>query len=328
MKQLSPLDPPTVRALLARLGLDREGGAIEIDLDEQHSNSLARVRFPTGRMLVIKRARYAALAERFDTSAEASRLLHERTDLLAPHYLELPDSPGEPPLLVYWWIPNPTLEHVWSDLDPRERTRALSECGRLLRRIHTVHLAGHGPLVDNDWRGRPLRGFLEEDLLERLLPAVEGCWPEQTPGVERLQESFVAAMDERGPREAVLVHNDLFTANVLCDRAGAEFHCVGVIDFEDSFAGPPEADLARTEVLHGPLFGRALDRDWFGPVLDGYDGELDGPLLCLFRAYHLLNMGYHAAAIGLAAHAVEVGRAVEHELDRWTEGARHTAVVA
>ena len=42
-----------------------------------------------------------------------------------------------------------------------------------------------------------------------------------------------------------------------------------MLDFEDSIAGPVEADLAKTEVLHGPLFGRPLAGDWFTRVLEG-----------------------------------------------------------
>lgn len=327
MEPIPPLDDSEVRALLGRMQLVEDGVDVEISTDEQHSNSLAKVRFPSGRILVIKRARYGALAERFDVSVTASRLLQEGTDLLAPRYLEVPDLGDAPPLLVYWWIPNPTLEEVWPELGPDERIRALVEFGRLLRRLHTVRLPGHGPLTVGEPSSLRLSVFLTEDLLDRLRPAVAGAWPSRLRSVDWLHEAFSEHLGTREEPEAVLVHNDLFAANILCSRTDTGFHCVGVLDFEDSIAGPVEADLAKTEVLHGPLFGRPLAGDWFTRVLEGYGGEFDVTLLALFRVYHLLNMGFHAAAIGLEAHATEVGRAIERELDQWPAGRRHHEVL-
>jgi aminoglycoside phosphotransferase (APT) family kinase protein len=324
---IEPLSASEVREMLGGLGLGLHAAAAEIELNEEHSNSLAEVRFPSGRALIVKRARYAEMAGRFHTSREASRLLRERTDLAVPRYLGAPRQEGDLPVLMYWRISHPTLEHSWNELPPDARDRALEGCGHLLRRMHAVELSGHGPLLRAMEQGRPLLRFLEDDLTTRLRPAVQWSWPAQVRSLDALCTAFRHVLSTRVEPTPVLVHNDLFTANVLCRRDGDGVRCVGVLDFEDCFAGPAEADLAKTEVLHGPLFGRCLHPRWFHCVLDGYGTEPDAVLVALFRAYHLLNMGYHATVSGLAAHAEEVGEAVARELRRWEQGARHRDVL-
>lgn len=328
MELLPVLDEHDVRLLLDRMKLVDEGVEVEISFDERHSNSLAKARFPSGRILVIKRARYIGMASRFDTSVVASRLIGEGTRLLTPRYLELPDLDDAPPVLVYWWIPSPTLSSLWPELDGPARARALVGCGQLLRELHEIRLQAHGPLLESESSTRTLITFLTEDLHERLHPAIEASWPGHERTLERLDEAFSTALEGRDDPSAVLVHNDLFSANVLCEANEAGPKCVGVLDFEDAISGPAEADLAKTEILHGPLFGRELTASWFENVLDGYSERTDAQLLAVFRAYHLLNMGYHAALIGLHEHAEEVGRVVDAELDQWQEGLRHQKVFA
>jgi aminoglycoside phosphotransferase (APT) family kinase protein len=328
MEATERLSVPIVHGLLERLGIDFDARSLEIELNEQHSNSLAVARLGPDRRLIVKRARYDWMAERLHTSYEASRLLHERTELFVPRYLEMPVGDGGEPVLAYWWIPNPTLDDIWGELDPDQRMRALTECGRLLRRIHTVELVGHGSLREGVRTDRPLARFLDEDLRGRLRPAMEVALAHEVPALDRLHEAFAALLGRRADPPAVLVHNDLFTANVLCARDETGIHSVGVLDFEDAFAGPREADLAKTEVLHGPLFGRGLADGWLDRILEGYGGDPDVALLALFRVYHLMNMGYHAAATGLEAHAGEVAAAIERELEAWEKGLRHQEVLA
>ena len=112
----------------------------------------------------------------------------------------------------------------------------------------------------------------------------------------------------------MLVHNDLHMGNVLCAEQGRGIRCVGVLDLEWAIAGPPESDLARVQVLHGALFGQPLDGPWFEAVLAGYRDPLDAFALTFYRAYHLLNLGYHAALAGHDGHAAAVRRTVAREL--------------
>lgn len=316
-----PFTEELVRDLLTMMA-DRlpEEPPQEIRLHAQYSNELAQVWYPDGRTFVVKRARYAQMASRFHTDHVASRLLRTQAGVLAPDCEVLADRSGEP-VLVYWWIPNPTLEELWSSLPPAQCPAVLRSWGQLMRRIHSVRLASHGPLLQAAHGSRTLAEFLEGDLGERLQPEVRFRWPEAVP----ILEGLIDAIPEVGSRatEAILVHNDLFNANVICEQDAEAVRCVGVLDLEDAFAGPPEADLARTEVLHGPLFGRPLEPAWFARLLEGYGAAPDPLLQGYFRAYHLLNMGYYARLTGLVAHAEEVRTALEREQSALGTGVSH-----
>jgi len=121
--------------------------------------------------------------------------------------------------------------------------------------------------------------------------------------------------ERAGHRGGVLIHNDLFAANLLCEGTPErDVVCAGVLDFEDAFSGPPEAELAKIAVLHGPLFGQPWSEDCMSDIVAGYGAPLDDFISAYFRVFHLLNMGYHAAATGLVAHATEVLGACRREL--------------
>lgn len=321
-----PFTEELVRDLLSTLA-DRlpEESPQEIRLNDQYSNELAQVWYPDGRTFVVKRARYAQMASRFHTDHLASRLLRRQAGVLAPDCEVLADRSGEP-VLVYWWIPNPTLEELWSSIPPSSCPEVLRSWGQLMRQIHTVRLASHGPLLQAVQGAQTLGAFLEADLGERLQPEVHYRWPEAEPVLIGL----VQAIPEVNARaaEAVLVHNDLFNANVICEQEGEAVRCVGVLDLEDAFSGPPEADLARTEILHGPLFGRSLKPEWFTHLLEGYGAPPDPRLHSFFRAYHMLNMGYYARLTGLEAHAADVLRALERELAALGSGTSHHEVLS
>ena len=207
------------------------------------------------------------------------------------------------------------------------RQKATREWGALLRRLHAINLPGHGPLLQALETERTLGDFLRDDLGERLRPAAEMDWPAAVNGINRLLE-WLAEVEARADSRARLLHGDLHMANVLCDPTAAEIQVIGVIDLDDAWAGPPEADLARIEVLHGPLFGHALPDPWFECLAEGYGGAHDARLLGFFRAYQLLNLGYHAAVTGLESHAADVARAAQAEVRALnSHGGTHTAVL-
>ena len=113
--------------------------------------------------------------------------------------------------------------------------------------------------------------------------------------------------------EGTLIHGDLHAGNVLCETEGERIRCVGLLDLETAFAGPPEADLANAEVLHGPLFTQPLPEPWFEHLRAGYGDSLDPLVLAFFRIYHLANMGFYSAFIGDAWHAETVARGAQLE---------------
>lgn len=310
-----PFTTATVQAILARLE-SQLGRATptRIVMRETHSNHVAEVVFDTGRTLIIKQARYQEMNARFHTSRLAARLLREHTDVRTPEYLDISGS-GQNSPLIYWRIPLDTLDTLWPRLQAEQRRHTLRTWGRLVRQIQRVRLPGHGPLLEAHERARPLSAFLRADLHERLRPAVASVWPGALAVIDRLVAMIDAVQERAGDRGGVLIHNDLFAANLLCEGTVERgVVCAGLIDFEDAFSGPPEAELAKTEILHGPLFGQPWSEDCMSDIVAGYGAPLDAFITAYFRVLHLLNMGYHAAATGLLAHAADVLDACRREL--------------
>lgn len=290
----------------------------EVHRRDRHSNQVLEVRLRDGRVLVIKAGIGPGAMARFRASAHAARLARDRAGLAAPRHLAVRDL-AERPVLVYWWLPGPTLEEVLAEAGAGERRRLLSDWGALVARLHRIALPGFGSLPPPV--GATLGRFLEEDLRDRLAGAVAWHLPEASPCVDRLLGS-IREVEGRHPGPATLVHCDLFDRNVLCRRDG-EVRCVGLLDFEDAFAGPAEADLGKAEVLHGPLFGQAWDPSWLEPFLAGYGRSPEPFLLGYFRALHLLNMAFHAALSGWGDHARDVARVAAGELDALGTGRSH-----
>jgi aminoglycoside phosphotransferase (APT) family kinase protein len=321
------LNKRAIRDILGRLEGPAAGEPVRIEHNEEHSNPVAMAEMPDGRRLVIKRAREAWMAPRFLTSRRAAHRIRQHSDLLAPEYLPLRDEDPAHPVLVYPLIPSPTLADIWAELSADERAAALRSWGALIRRLGEVPAPAFGFLADPDADQPSLAEFLARDLEHRVAPAAQGGWPAGSGAVARLAEELPRVAQRAANRGPVLVHNDLFAPNVLCSRQPA-IACVGVIDLEDALGAVTEAELAKTELLHGPLFGRFWDGDWLNHLMQGYGEAADPVLVGIFRAYHLLNMGLHAALTGYREHADEVARVAEAELDHLDRPTSHAALVA
>ncbi len=292
---------------------------------DRHSNSVDEVHLGDGRILVIKRARDPANIYRFRASRLAAQLVAEVPGLKTPRYVPTPDELADEAVLIYWWVAGPTLHELWPDVIEGDRGRVVRGWGALIRSLQTVELPGHGPVVESVRDDTPLERFMELDLADRLLPAVTEHWPTGVEAVELLLEATPDAARANEGRPPVLVHNDLFDQNVIC-REEPQVECIGAIDFEDAFSGPPEAEIAKTEILHGPLFGQPWTWDWLPHLLDGWGRDADPLLLSFYRAYQLVNMGLHAAGSGLADHADAVAVTVVEEARRLGSGMSHRDV--
>ena len=298
----------------------------EVIRRDRHSNSVDEVHLEDGRILVVKRARDPANTYRFEASRIVSDLLSDVPDVLVPRYLPVPPQLEGEPVLIYWWVSGPTLSELWPEIDQAERPAAVRSWGALTRRIQEAELPGYGPVVEASQREVSLPDFLEHDLGERLLPSVAPAWSEGEPAVRGLLEGVPELVGEVGPHGPVLVHNDLFDQNVLCRREDGGVACVGAIDFEDALAAPPEAELAKTEILHGPLFGQSWEWDWFPHLVEGWGREPNAFALTFFRAYQLVNMGFHAQVSGMTGHADEVAAVARREVEGLGAGRRHREV--
>jgi aminoglycoside phosphotransferase (APT) family kinase protein len=310
----------------ARLGLAHRGVAaavaavearwpearpVSVEACERHTNARVEIRYDDGRTLVVKSAADEWRRQRFAASRAACGLLLRRTGVIVPEPIPIPRAVTLPPLEAYWKIHLTPLADAWSTLDGTVRPRALRSWGELLRRIHRVRPRGHGPFPRAEREPGSLEAHLTADLGERLLPAVRCTWPQAVPSVDALVAAAPRIASRAG--EPVLLHGDPHQANVLCEVSGRRVRCVGVLDLEAAWAGPPEADVAVAELIHGPLF-TPLPSGWSAEFRRGYGEPLDPAALTFFRAVHLANLGYYAALTGLHAHAAEVLRALRADV--------------
>lgn len=297
------LDPAVAAALHAARSRSPGGRPVAVEECGRHTNPRVEVRYEDGRPLVVKRGDEEWRRQRFAASRAACGLLLRRTGILAPDPLSLAGAPAHPPMEAYLKIEAPTLAETWPGLDGPARARALRGWGALLRRVNRVRPRGHGALPAAERTAGALEDHLIADLGQRLLPAVRQSWPQASGLVESLAESVPAVAARAG--DPVLLHGDPHQANVLCERRPRGVRCVGVIDLEGAWAGPPEADVATAELVHGSLFA-PLPRGWTAEFRRGYDEPLDPAALAFYRGMLLANLGYHAALTGLHAHAAQV----------------------
>ena len=288
------------------------GWPAAIDAPEGASNAVAVLRYADGRALVVKRGRYAWDAPRFAAARAAARLL-ARTPLRVPAPLDLPEPPDGLPIEAYWRIDLPVLREAWPALSAPSRTRVLRSWGAALAAVHAIPVDRFGPLAGDASETGTLGNRIGADLEHRLLPASHAEWPEGAAWVARLAELAPGAAARAG--RPVLAHGDPHAANVLCGGGkGERAECAGFLDLETAEGGVPEADVARLQVLHGPLFGAPLPEGALAQIRIGYGRPLDARMLSLYRAVHLANLGYHAASTGLSAHAADVARALRREV--------------
>jgi aminoglycoside phosphotransferase (APT) family kinase protein len=310
-----PLSPQLIASLTRAVGTET-GGAEPSDVvfHDSHSNDVMELRFDDGRTLMVKRGRYDWVAPRFRASRLASELLQEQADIVAPAPLQIPEDLAEQPLEAYWRVDLPTLQELWPSLPAAKQAAVLRSWGELVGRLHAIRVRGHGPLCGAAER-LSFADFLGADLGYRLYPALAGEWPESLGILEALRQA-IPSVTERVPIDgSILLHNDMHMGNVLCEVQSGRVRCVGLLDLETAFAGPPEADLAIMEVHHGPLFDQPIDGDWFDEVRAGYARPLDPVVMTFFRAYHLLNMGFYSVLVGHREHADRVAAEASREVE-------------
>lgn len=309
-----PHDDALAAALAAVHARWPDARPLSVTRCERHTNPRLEVRYHDGRTLIVKRGPAEWVRQRFSASGAACGLLRRRTGVVAPEPIPLPDPDRHPPLEVYWKVELVTLAESWPRLDAKGRARALRDWGRLLRRVHRVRPRGHGALPNAERAPGLLEAYLEADLGERLLPAVRQTWPGGVDVLEALMDAVPAVASRAGA--PVLLHGDPHQGNVLCRMEGTRIRCSGVIDLEAAWSGPPEADVAVAELIHGPLF-RPLPAGWTAEFRSGYGEVLDAAALAFYRAVHLANLGYHAALTGLHGHAADLLQAARAAVEEF-----------
>jgi aminoglycoside phosphotransferase (APT) family kinase protein len=292
-----------------------DGRSHRVKLSTEHSNLMAEVHLAPEQILIVKEPKHypESAAARFRTCRFASPLL-EKAGVVAPRYISIPGMPSDRPMLAYWRIPLRTLREIWPDLSDRRKISVLRSYGALIGRLHSVRMKGWGPILPDD-ASPTLSAFLHGDLVERLRPALSVEWPSALAALDELIAAIQSIAEGTDSVGGVLNHNDLHMSNVLCEEpAGDGALCVGLLDLEAAVSMPPELDFARMLVYHGPLFGQPLHGCWFHRIWEGYGRPLDPRRLAFFKAYHLLNIGFHMSMNGNGAHATQTLAAAKEEL--------------
>lgn len=140
--------------------------------------------------------------------------------------------------------------------------RIADDLGRFLRQLHSTPVE---QFVDLDLPLFPSRPEALDQMRQNVLPHLETALSlDEYYEVRRWWEEFVT--DERMQSyKPVLVHGDLFFANVLVDEDVSEV--AAVLDFEDATLGDPAQDLA---VQHH------LGQEFAEAVLAAYTQECSG----------------------------------------------------
>lgn len=312
--------PPSLAGVLAAAVPERRTDApLRVHHAAGYCNELLQVELG-GETLMVKRAHHDWGAPRLLASRLAAGLLRRRTGVLAPRHLDVEVDTTGRAVEVYWRIPLPTLREVWPELPEGARPQALRSWGALLRRVHKVKLAGTGALESAARRPRALADTLGAELRDRLMPALADDWPGAIELAARLARHIDAVDARCAGRPVVLLHNDFHMGNVLCERRPRSVKCVGVIDLEAAWAGPPEADVAQVQVLYGGAFRMPLPDGWSAHFLEGYAAPLDPMVLRFCRALHRLNLGYFAALSGWWEHVRDLEVEIARELESMCPG--------
>lgn len=285
------------------------------------SNKLVRINFDDRRSIIVKQSQHDWAAPRFRSAQQASNLLREKTDILAPEHIAVPKELTEIPTLAYWYLPAPTLQNLWPELSLSQKKEAVINLGGLLKKMHSIKLPAYGAL-SSDESYNSAADYILCDLRERLEPTMGAKWPDILPVVYELMRLGENVQEKE--QEAALVHNDFHIGNVLCVCDGGHVKCIGLLDLEEAGGGRWELDLARAVTLHHPFFaggnlkGNCLNN--FGRfIVEGYGKKPDQELLRLFRVYHLLDLGLYSAMNENYEHARDIGKEAKQLLDQPAE---------
>lgn len=277
-----------------------------------YSNKVLRLYLADGQSVIIKRSQYEWAGPRFESARRATELVNREGSVIAPEHILLENDATSKPTLVYWFLPMPTLKALWPDLSPSQRAKAVRSLGHLLKKVHQIKVDQYGALAgEKDFNS--ISAFMENDLCERLTPAIWGQWPDAGPLADHLAHLAAGLPDDEAG--IPLVHNDLHLDNILCEADDEDIRCVGLLDWEASGGGRLESDLASAIILHDPLFAEESGKgDWEEDfdryLIEGY-GETPNPeFLRFFKVYHLLNLGFFSALSGDDWHARRVADAI------------------
>jgi hygromycin-B 7''-O-kinase len=192
------------------------------------------------------------------------------------------------------------IEGVSTSVVPEAEVPALyRELGRVLARLHTIHLDAFGYLTaDGVFEPHPTNlDYMRFQFDQRLASFAELGGD---AAIGRAIAEHVRQRDELliGQPTPVLCHNDCHEGNVLV-TVGDSVGIAGLFDFENALAGDPLLDIAKTIAYSAR--DRSVITDAIG---EGY-GELPADWregVALYGIYHVLELWTWFASLGEREH--------------------------
>ena len=168
-------------------------------------------------------------------------------------------------------LPGEIMEVGYSKLSEGVRSETWRQLGQLLAEFHKCNTKKYPDMVifDNQLSYEPLLywDFLKHSYMKNKSTIVKNNYynkPETYGHIFETIELWLESESSRKQPLLVLCHNDFSTRNILVQENG-----FGLIDFEMSFYGQPEADFARLaldlkreELFESFLNGYYMSCDW------------------------------------------------------------------
>jgi aminoglycoside phosphotransferase (APT) family kinase protein len=189
----------------------------------------------------------APLASSFDRTAMLHRLVADQTAISMPEVMGVDVSGKAWPFryLVRRYSSGREWAYVLGEMSPDELCSVYHQLGEAVAQLHSVRFPAFGELA-NDGSVQDPAPF-EAAFRERARQSIKN---------PRLLALFMQVLENRwdlftGVSQPCLCHEDLHGYNILFERGEKGWQLTAILDFDKTWAGHAEIDLARMEIWRG-----------------------------------------------------------------------------
>ena len=243
-------DDELIKAVNSSIGEDKLVAIDPLDLEAQTNlgnvNSVRVGALTSGKEIIIRNHPKGIENGYFHAEAAAARLAKNAGlpsyDTLAIHDY---DGDGDFAFQVLEKLPGMTMNR-WLENCPDSEPTLLLEAGKMMARLHQIHVDGFGPFNNDRAKKGELTGLqatfgnaVRAGLLFNLdvLTKEHVFTPEQSAVISKLFSDDNTLLDTE---QAVLVHNDFADWNLLTDG----IDITGILDWDECVGGDAIADIA------------------------------------------------------------------------------------
>jgi len=208
---------------------------------------IVRLEQPSIEVVVKVAGAEAPLASSFDRTAMLHRLVAAQTAISMPEVLGMDVSGKVWPFryLVRRHISGREWAYVQGEMSHDELCSAYQELGEAVAQLHSIRFPAFGELANDGCVQDPAP--FEAAFLERARQSIKN---------PRLFALFLQVLEIRwdlftGVSQPCLCHEDLHGYNILFERGEKGWQLAGILDFDKTWAGHAEIDLARMEIWRG-----------------------------------------------------------------------------